>query len=165
MHLFENVYNLSEGAEFLRRRAHGVIEARGGEFYRIRLRPFPTLVSIGEILVRGRLIHAYRRADRCLLYYDQPRRFPNFLAVKYVISTRGTSYQTFLRTLQALDEVARIKGSDALLCELATWRIGREMMDRWGWQPHCDSRWRRHYIKRFYGVYPPRAEWIERQTS
>ena len=158
--LFENVTDLREGADAICRRSFGVIEACDGQFRRIRLRPFPKLVSLPEIFILGRYIHARRRDDRCLLFYNQPRRHPNFLAVKYVISGRGTSYQTFRRAVEALDEVARLKGTDALLCELATWRISREMMARWGWEPHCNSRWRRHYIKRFYGTYPPRAGWL-----
>ena len=157
---FETTTDLREGADAIRRRSFGVIEARDGQFRRIRLRPFPKLVSLPEIFILGRYVHAHRRDDRCLLFYDQPRRHPNFLAVKYVISGRGTSYQTLRRTAEALDEVARLKGTDALLCELATWRISREMMARWGWEPHCNSRWRRHYIKRFYGTYPLRAAWL-----
>ena len=165
MRLFETVTDLQAGSEIIGCRRFGVIEATGGRLERIRLRPVPKLVSLPEILILGRYIHSRRSADRCLLFYNQPRWCPNYLAVKYIISGRGTSYQTFRRALETLDEVARIKSTDALLCELATWRISREMMARWGWEPHCNSRWRRHYIKRFYGEYPPRANWIGRATS
>ena len=48
-------------------------------------------------------------ADRCLLYYNQPRRMPNFLALKYVVSTSGTSYRTFRAALAALDAIAEMK--------------------------------------------------------
>lgn len=161
MALFETVTDLVEGAEVLRRRAYGVIEAAGGRFRRVVLRPFPKMISVPEIMVLGGLCHGRRPGDRCLLYYNQPWRFPNFVAVKYVTSARGTSYKTLLRTLHALDEIARLKRSDALLCDVANGRISREMMSRHGWEPHCPSRWHRHYIKRFYGQYPPPAAWIE----
>ncbi len=163
--LFETITDLQTGADTIGSRRFGVIEAAGGQFRRIRLRPLPKLVSLPEILIMGRYMHSRRAADRCVLFYDQPWRCPNFLAVKYIVSGHGTSYQTFRRVAETLDEVARIKGSDALLCELSTWRISREMMARWGWEPHCNSRWRRHYIKRFYGVYPPRADWLAGATS
>lgn len=163
--LFETVTDLHAGADVIARRRFGVIEAVAGRFDRVQLRPLPKMVSLPEILTLGRYLHSRRAADRCRLFYDQPRRSPNFLAVKYIISGRGTSYQTFRRVAEALDEVARIKGTDALLCELATWRISREMMARWGWEPHCNSRWRRHYIKRFYGTYPPRPAWLSKPTD
>lgn len=154
---FETVTDLEEGAEVLRRRAYGVIEAAEGRFCRVLLRPFPKIVSLPDVLLLGGWYHRHYRRDRCLLYYDRPRRFPNFLVVKYVVSGRGTRCVTVRRVLDVLDEIARLKGTDALLCELTNWRISGEMMLRWGWEPHCPSRWRRHYIKRFYGEYPPRA--------
>jgi hypothetical protein len=157
---FETVTDLEQGAEVLRRRAYGVIEAAEGRFHRVLLRPFPKIVSLPEVLLAGNWYHRHYPRDRCLLYYNRPRRFPNFLVVKYVLSGRGARYSTFRRVLEVLDEIARLKRSDALLCELSSWRISREMMLRWGWEPHCPSRWRRHYIKRFYGEYPPPAKGI-----
>jgi len=163
--LFETVTDLREGAEVLRRRRYGVIEAVAGRFCRVRLRPFAKFTWLPEILVIGPWYHHHWPGDRCLLYFNQPRRFSNFLAIKYVVSARGTSYETFRTVLEVLDEIARLKGTDALLCEVSNWRISRRMMARWGWQPHRPSRWRRHYIKRFYGVYPPPASWLARQRD
>ncbi len=158
--LFETVTHLGQRADVLRRRRYGVIETAAGRFERVRLRPWPKMASLGGVFLLGMLRHRWIAADRCWLCYDQPRRHPNYLAVKYVGSGKGTSYQTCRRALETLEEIARIKQTDALLCELATWRISREMMARWGWQPHQVSRWRRHYIRRFYGEYPPRPAWL-----
>jgi hypothetical protein len=163
--VFETVTDLHDGADLLCRRAHGAIEAAEGRFRRVVLRPFPTLISVPEILLLGGWYHRRRSGDCCRLYYDQPWRFPNFLVVKYVVSAHGTAYRTFRRVLEALDEIARLKGSDALLCELTNGRISGRMMARWGWEPHCPSRWRRHYIKRFYGRYPPPAAWMDAATE
>ncbi len=158
--LFQTVTDLGAGADVLKRRAYGVIEAVDGQFRRVRLRPLPKLVSAPDIMLLGRWHHRHAAGDRCLLYYNQPWRFPDFLAVKYIVSSRDTAYVTFRRVLEVLDEIARLKQSDALLCELWNSRISRRMMVRWGWQPHCPSGWHRHYIKRFYGEYPPLAGWI-----
>ena len=158
---FETVTHLGRGADSLRRGAHGVIETSDGRFDRVRLRPWPKLASLGGVLLLGQACHRWSKGDRCQLFYDQPRRHANYLAVKYIVSGKGTSYRTFRRALEALDEIARVKRTDALLCELATWRITREMMARWGWEPHLISRWRRHYIRRFYGEYPSRPGWLE----
>jgi hypothetical protein len=157
---FETVVHLGRGAEAIRAGRYGVIETCDGQFERVRLRPWPKLASLGGSLLLGKLRHRWLTGDRCRLFFDQPCRHPKFLAVKYIESGRGTSYRTFRRALEALDEIARIKGTDALLCELATWRITRDMMLRWGWEPHHVSWWRRHYIRRFYGNYPDRPTWL-----
>lgn len=162
--LFETVTDLEQGADALRRRRYGVIEVAGARLAHIRLRPFPKLASLPEVLLLSRLVHAYRRGDRCLLYYNQPWRFSRFLAVGLVVSRRGTTYATFRRALQVLDEIARLKGADALLANVANWRISRRLLERLGWEPHCPSRWQRHYIKRFYGAYSPRPEWAAQRS-
>ena len=109
----------------------------------------------------GNTFHRYFSGDRFWLYYNQPLRFPNFLVLKYVVSGRNTGFGSLARALDVLDEIARLKRSDALLCDVGNWRISTEVLGRWGWTPHSPSRWHRHYIKRFYGKYPPRAKWIE----
>jgi hypothetical protein len=160
MPLFENVTDWAEGTGVLRRRRYGVIEVAEGQFRRVLLRPFPRIVSAPEILLVGGTYHRHRRGDRCLLYYNQPWRFPQFLALKYIVSARQTTLRTFTRALAVLDEIARLKRSDALLCDVGNWRISTKLMARWGWQPHCPSRWHRYYIKRFYGEYPPPPRWL-----
>ncbi|NQU23502.1 MAG: hypothetical protein HQ567_19655 [Candidatus Nealsonbacteria bacterium] len=157
---FDTVTDLVEGADVLRRRRYGVIEVVAGRFRRVRLRPFPKIISAPEILLFGGLHHSRRPGDRLLLYYNQPLRFPNFLALKYVVSARHTRMATLTRAADALDEIARLKQVDAILCDVGNWRISTRLLCRWGWHPHCPSRWHRHYIKRFYGRYPPPARWI-----
>jgi hypothetical protein len=76
------------------------------------------------------------------------------LALTYVLSTRQCRLATFKGALDVLDEIARLKGTDALLCDAANSRISDRLLSRWGWQSHCPSRWHRNFIKRFYGVYP-----------
>lgn len=160
MPLWETVTDLSEGAEVLRRRHYGVIEVADGRLCRVLLRPVPKLISAPEILLFGGWHHRHCPGDRVRLYYNQPWRFPNFLALKYAVSSRQTTFGTLARALAVLDEIARLKGSDALLCDVGNWRISRRALARWGWVPHCPSFWHRHYIKRFYGAYPPRPAWL-----
>jgi hypothetical protein len=154
MRLFQTTTDLIEGAEMLRRRRYGVIEVVEGRFRRVLLRPFPKIISAPEILLLGHWHHRRRSGDRILLYYNQPRRFPNFLALTYAVSARNTTMKTLCRALGVLDEIARLKQSDALLCDAGNWRISTRLLGRWGWVPHCPSRWHRHFIKRFYGEYP-----------
>jgi hypothetical protein len=91
------------------------------------------------------------------LYYNQPRRMPNFLALRYVVSTTGTSYRTFRAALTALDRVAELKQIDAIVCDAGNVRLSERLMARLGWEPHKRQRWHRNYIRRFYGVYPTAA--------
>jgi hypothetical protein len=98
---------------------------------------------------------------QCTLFYHQPWRCcgqANSLVLGYVGSGRLTSLTTFYIATLALDEIARLKGVDFLVTEVSNHRISPALMRRWGWEPHCHS-WRgRHYIKRFYGVYPTLPE-------
>jgi hypothetical protein len=62
--------------------------------------------------------------------------------------------------LIVLDEIARLKGSDAIVAEVRNLRISNRLLHRWGWESHLPTSRRRHYIKRFYGSYPdPHAAW------
>ena len=148
MPLFETATDVARGAELLRRRPYGVIEMIDGRLRRVVLRPYPKIISAPEIALFGESFHRHRSGDRLWLYYNQPRRFPNFLVLKYVVSTRNTGYRSLARALAVLDEIARLKGADALLCDVGNWRISTKLIGRWGWVPHCPSRWHRHYIKR-----------------
>lgn len=135
-------------------RRHGVVEVERGQLVAIHLRRWPKIISVLEIEYLGRRWHESRPGDRCLLYYNQPRRCPNYLALKYVVSQRGCTLATIRRALVVLDEIARVKRADAILCDVWNSRISEAMLARRGWEPHQPSGWHRNYIKRFYGVYP-----------
>jgi hypothetical protein len=103
----------------------------------------------------GESWHSWLSGNRLWVYYNQPLGYSNFLAVRYVISSRNCSYATARTAARVLDEIARIKGTDALLCDVAFSRISDRLLVRWGWCPHKPQRFHRNYIKRFYGVFPP----------
>jgi hypothetical protein len=73
--------------------------------------------------------------------------------LNYIASNAGTSLATFRRALTALDQIALIKRSDALLCQVSSRRISDRLLVRWGWQQHLLHSRQRHWIKRFYGQY------------
>jgi hypothetical protein len=155
MPLFRSITDLASEAELVRRGRYGVIEVADGRFRRVLLRPWPTILVGPEVLWLGRWMHQRRSGDRLLLYYNHPRRFPNFLTLIYALSARQTSVRSVRVGLEVLDEIARLKRSDALLCDASNWRISERFMRRYGWSPHCPAEWwHRHFIKRFYGAYP-----------
>lgn len=142
------------GREMLLQRRYGIIEAGAGDFVAVHLRPWPKLIAWPEIWPVGAAYHASGQPDRCLVYYNQPRRFSNFLALKYMVSTPAASLATVRAALAALDALAELKSTDALLCDAANSRLSDRVMRRFGWEPHKPQRWHRNYIKRFYGQYP-----------
>ena len=155
---FETITDLTGAADTIRRRHYGVIETMDGRFEKLAFRPWPKMAAMAD----GVWLLGWQRrpavGNRCWLYFNQPRRHSNFLALKYVVSTRDCTLATFRKSLSVLDEIARIKKSDALVTDAANWRISERLLARWGWEPHCPSRWHRNHIKRFYGVYPGTQE-------
>ena len=156
MPLFQSITDLTADADVIRQRRYGIIECSAGRLTAIRFRPYPKWASLPEALFWGERRHRRWQADSCRLYFNQPLRFPSFLAVPYAFSGRGTKLATFYAALEALDEIARIKRTDAILADILNSRISDRLLARQGWSPHKPSRWHRHFIKRFYGEYPAR---------
>ncbi len=147
----QTVVDLAASADLLRRRHYGVIDVRDGQLVGIHLRPWPKLVSLVDVFW-GQWQHQNLAGDRMRLYYNQPRRFPSFLALKFAISAKHTTLKTGLTALAALDEIARLKNSDAILCDAANFRLSPRVLAREGWTAHAPSRWHRNFIKRREGA-------------
>lgn len=149
--LWQTINQLDE--ELVRSRRYGVIEMIDGRFQALHFRPWPRMVTVLDVVWTGPRYHRRTPGDRCLVYYHQPRAMPNFLALAYVLSARDCRLATFRGGVAVLDEIARIKQTDAIVCDAWNSRISNRLLARWGWEPHAPSRWHRNYIKRFYGVY------------
>lgn len=149
MPLFETICDLDAQEDTLRRRRYGMIEIAAGELTGIRLRPWPKLASLVEVMIADRWQHRRRAGDRCWLYYNQPWSSPQYLAITYAISTRGCSLASMNEALRVLDEIAAIKRLDGLVCDVWNSRISDRLLRRHGWESHAPSRWHRNYIKRF----------------
>jgi hypothetical protein len=154
MPLFETVTDLYAQADVIHRRPYGVIDMVDGRLHRVVLRPFAKYVSLFEALFWGDFYHRRISGDRCRLFYNQPRQHPNYLSLKYMISSRDASLASMLGAAAVLDEIARIKQSDAILTDAANLRISERFLKRLGWERHTKARYHRNYIKRFYGQYP-----------
>ncbi len=141
-------------ALLVRRRRFGVVEVRDGAFQGIRFRPWPKLVSRWGVWW-GERTRGWRSGDRCRLYYNQLWGSSNYLSLNYVEGGRETSYDSIRCALAVFDEIARLKRVDALVCEVANAKISDRFVRREGWAPHLAESGSRHFIKRFYGEYPP----------
>lgn len=155
--LTRTVNNLTANREELIGGRYGVIETNAGEFTSVVLRPWPKLLSWPEVWPVRLKFHSRGPQDRCRLYFNQPRSMPNFLALKYIVSTEATSYQTFRAALRVLDQIAEMKRTDAIVCDAANIRLSDRLMNRLGWEAHKPQRWHRNFIRRFYGKYPSSA--------
>ena len=156
MNWFDSENDLSDPHGKVHCRAYGIIEIENGAFRQIRFKPWPKIISTFEVNHSGEKTHTQSDTmDRCTLYYNQPFFHKNFLALKYVVSQKGTSFRSFRLATKILDEIARIKQSDALVCEVSNARISDRLLSRWGWEEHLSNNAGRHFIKRFYGKYPP----------
>ncbi len=156
MPLYETIRDLETGQQRLRARRYGVIRMRHEAFDSVLLRPYPKIATLADVWW-GNRHHENCAGDACWLYYNQPWGFDNFLALRYIVTSQGTSYAMFRGALRVLDYIARVKGSDALLCDVSNARISDRLLKRLGWEPHKPSQWHRNFIKRFYGEYPKSA--------
>jgi len=163
--LWTTVSDLETGRDEIRRWWHGVIEVADERLAAVHLRAWPCFVSLPETWL-GRWHHAAAEGNRCWLYYSTPFGFPQYLALNYVVSSRATTLGTFRRAVRTLDEIARLRGTDALMCEASNLRISDRLLARWGWERHCLDTPQRHFIKRFYGSYPePEPERLVRKPE
>lgn len=159
---WQTVTRFHEQAELLVGRRYGRIEVAAGRLREIQLRPTPKLVSLVEVYTVGRWYHRRASGDRAWLYYNEPWTSPGYLALAYALSTRDCSWQTARAGLLVLDEIARLKQSRAIVCEAAGSGLTDRLARRYGYERHlCESR-RRHFIRRFYGAFPPVPAAIER---
>jgi hypothetical protein len=140
---------------------YGAIHTEGGRLSRVVGRWWPYQGNLLQTLwdIRMRPL----QQDRCVLYYSQPLSCPTFLTLNYVRSGPQTSLSTLYAAALALDEIAKLKNSNAIVCNATNQRISDRLMERWGWQVHCLDWPGRHFIKRFYGQYPElTAHWRSR---
>lgn len=101
-----------------------MIDFKNGVFDQIKFKPWPRIITNLEINSWGHRTHVFgKRKDHCVLYYNQPFFHKNFLALKYIVSNRGTSFASFQLAQKILDLVAKIKCTDALVCEINNERI------------------------------------------
>lgn len=139
----------------------GCISTESGRLQHVERRWFAYKAS--RLRVWWDTLRRPTRHRRCEIYFHRHRRNPEFLVLGYVGSDRRASLASLYCGLLALDEIARLMHCQAIVAEVSNSRLSDRLLRRWGWQQHC-LHWRgRHFIKRFYGTYPPiPAVWRQR---
>ena len=143
---FETVEDLQRHVELVRRRRYGVIDVRDGKA-QVHFRPWPKMISLPEVWWdrwrRERTAGAW-----CRLYFNEPVFAPGYLTLPYVVTTRDAGFATLIQALAVLDEIAKLKHSAGIVCEVTNIRISHRALERCGWSRHLQGSHRRHYIKR-----------------
>jgi hypothetical protein len=141
------------GADQIRRWRCGRIVMRGGQLLQIQRR-----LSVGSASVAQVWWHSkYGRAedDRCCLDYHQPLGMPGFLTLDYIRAGKRAGYKSFIGAVHVLDEIARLRGTLAIVAHVSNANISDRFLLRLGWEPHLSDWQGRHWIRRFYDGYPP----------
>ena len=158
-----SVKNIAADHELLRARRSGKIIVEYGGLRSVCGRWWPHCGNMMQVLWDMNFRPVCR--DRCELYYHIPWGAPGFITLSYVHSGPATSMGTLYAGALVLDEIARLKQSQAIVCHVTNDRISDRILTRWGWQQHCLDWAGRHFIKRFYGKYPAvSSHWSERLT-
>ena len=157
MPLIQSVHDINAEQHILMTRAYGMIETSRGKFVRVQLKPWPKVGSIVEAKWFSHWRNSRRPHDHCRLFYNQPMQHRNFLALTYIETSLNTSWKSVATALRVLDRIAYIKQADAMVAEVYNERISDRLLRRMGWERHREDSQQRHWIKRFYGSYPPWA--------
>lgn len=95
--------------------------------------------------------------DLCWIDYHQPFGMPAFLTLDYMRSGKRAGYKSFRGACAVLDEIARLRGSQAIVAHVSTQSLSDRLLERLGWQQHLQKWSGRHWIRRFYDGYPESA--------
>ncbi|TWU35870.1 hypothetical protein [Novipirellula artificiosorum] len=146
------VTNLTTGADQLRRWRCARIVMCGGRFVEIQHRLSAGNVSVAQVWWQAK----YGRMDDdvCWLDYHQPMGMSGFLTLDYIRSGYRSGYKSFLGAVELLNEVARIRGTSAIVAHVTNQSISDRLLERLGWQRHLENWSGRHWIRRFYDGYP-----------
>ena len=143
---------LDADADQLRRWRCGRVVMQDGKLVEVQHRLFAGSVSVAEVWWQAK----FGRMDDnvCWLDYHQPLGMPAFLTLDYIRSGYRSSYKTFVGACHILDEIARIRGSQAIVAHVSNSSISDRLLKRLGWQRHLENWSGRHWIRRFYDGYP-----------
>ena len=141
-----SVSSVDGNSEKIRSWNYGELELSDGRLIRIVPRWWPRLGSQWEAFQDN-----YIRTlpvDFCRAYYAFPRRAPGFMSVLYAQSGPKTQYKTLYRAVVVMDEIAKLRDAQAIVCQTISPRASERLMNRWGYIRHAQSLGENHFIKR-----------------
>ena len=140
------IFDMSDHAR-IRRIRYGRIFATGPNSIRLSRR-LPIQSSIAQVAWQRRF--GRNRPIGCRMDYHVPFGTPRVIAIDYVLSDRRAGYNAFRRTVAAIDEIAAIRNSIAIVAHVTNDAMTDRLMERLGYQRHLPNARGRHFIRRFY---------------
>lgn len=140
------VTSIEGNAERIRSCNYGELELFDGKLLGIYPRWWPRIASKWESL-RDSTIRSLP-SDFCRAYYAFPKRTPGYMSVLYARSGPNTQYKTLYRAVVVVDEIAKLRDSHAIVCQMIHLRVSERLMNRWGYVRHASALGDNHYIKR-----------------
>jgi hypothetical protein len=146
------ITDIKSSAAQIRRWRCGRIVVQGGKLVRVERRLMCGSASMAQVWWQMK----YGRTDDDLVWldYHQPIGMPAFLTLDYVRSGKRAGYRSFIGAIHLLNEIARIRGAQAIVAHVSNGKISDRLLQRHGWQPHMPDWDGRHWIRRFYDGYP-----------
>ena len=141
-----SVPSLEGNSDKIRSWNYGELELSDGNLIGIYPRWWPRIASQWEAFQDSYI--RTLRADFCRAYYAFPRRAPGFMSVLYAKSGPNTQYKTLYRAVLVIDEIARLKDADAIVCQTISSRASERLMNRCGYVRPAQSVGENHSIKR-----------------
>lgn len=125
---------------------YGVVEVRNDRAYCIQRRLLPKMPSMFEAWLDAR----WRRLpdNEVRLYYNVPYRCEGFMVLAYARSGSRTSLASFRTGLSVLEEIAKLKRLQAIVCHASNPKLTERVMHYFGYTRHASHLKGYHYIKR-----------------
>lgn len=140
------------GADQIRRWRYGRIVMQAGRLVEVQRRLTCGSASVAQVWWQAK--YGRNDDDICWLDYHQPFGMPTFLTLDYIRAGSLAGYKTFAGACHVLDEIARIRGSNAIVAHVTNHNISDRLLSRLGWEQHMEQWSGRHWIRRFYDGYP-----------
>ena len=141
-----SVASVEGNVDRIRMWSYGELELSDGKLLRIYPRWWPRIASQWESFQDSYIRNL--SADFCRVYYAFPRRAPGFMSVLYARSGPKTQYKTLYRAVTVTDAIARLRNSDAIVCQTISPHASERLMNRWGYVRHAFVLGDNHFIKR-----------------
>jgi hypothetical protein len=147
-----HITDIESSHDHLRRWRCGRIIVQDGKLIRVEHRLMCGSASMAQVWWQMK----YGRTDDDLVWldYHQPIGMPAFLTLDYIRSGKRAGYRSFIAAIHLLNEIARIRGSQAIVAHVSNGKISDRLLERQGWQRHMPQWNGRHWIRRFYDGYP-----------
>ncbi len=125
---------------------YGVVEVHNDRSYRIYRRLLPKMPSVWEAWLDAK----WRRLpeNQLRLYYNVSYRCEGYMILAYAQAGQNTSVANFRTGLSVLEEVAKLKRLQAIVCHATNPRLTERVMNYFGYTRHATHLKGYHYIKR-----------------